>query len=404
MILAACLTVITANVGIIFSFGVFFKSLEEEFGWTRALTSGVFSLSSLLSSVFVVVGGWNLDRYGPRVIFTVMGFSTALGLFLTSQASTLVHLYLSYSLLLAIGTGASYVVVASTVSRWFARRRGLAIAIATSGGGLGPIIMTPVAAYLISSYGWRTSYLIMGLMALFIIVPCAQLLRKVPSKATALTEGERLELINWGSPEESGSNEAKAHSLSQAVKTRNFWLFVFIWLFFAYTLYMVLSHVVRHGIDMGLTTMQAGTVLSMIGGASIIGRLVMGRVSDSKGRKQVAMICALFLAVAMLFLTMASSLWTLYLFAVIFGLSFGGFSPPMVALVGETFGLRYLGAIMGVIETGWCAGAALGPALTGHIFDIQGSYYLSFLSGVISMLTVIVLIRFLKAPRLERGT
>jgi len=130
----------------------------------------------------------------------------------------------------------------------------------------------------------------------------------------------------------------------------------------------------------------------------------MGRVSDSKGRKQVAMICALFLAVAMLFLTMASSLWTLYLFAVIFGLSFGGFSPPMVALVGETFGLRYLGAIMGVIETGWCAGAALGPALTGHIFDIQGSYYLSFLSGVISMLTVIVLIRFLKAPRLERGT
>ncbi|MFC2003211.1 MFS transporter [Chloroflexota bacterium] len=402
VIVAACLIIFLTVSGIRFSFGVFFKSLEEDFGWTRAVTSGVFSLSSLLGCVFVVIGGWALDRYGPKVVFTVMGFSVALGLVLTSQATTIVHLYLSYSLLLAIGIGPGYVVVTSTVSRWFTKRRGLALGIATSGIGLGTIIMTPVAVYLISSYGWRLSYLIMAITAFFIIIPCAQLLRKWPREATAQPEGEMSEPINQSSPEETNYNELRGYSPLQATKTKNFWLFISIWFFYSLCLFMVMAHIVRHGIDLGFNPMQASSILSVIGGTSVAGRLIMGRVSDSIGRKQAAVISALLMAGAMLCLIKASSLWMLYLFAVIFGFSYGGISPPIGALIAETFGLRRLGAIMGILEIGWAPGAALGPALAGHLFDISGSYVFAFLAGLIAMLIVVASICFLKAPAVTK--
>jgi len=218
------------NAGTRISFGVFFKFLEEDFGWTRATTSGVFSLVNLLSFVFAIIGGWLLDRYGPRIVFTAMGTATTLSLLLTSQARTLAHFYLSYSLLLSMGTGANFVVITSTVSRWFAKRRGLAIGIATSGVGIGTIIMTPVATHLISSYGWRTSYLIMALIAFLVIIPSAQLLlRRAPSETADLPEDERAELTGPGSEEEPRPVAPKALSLLEATRTRNLWLFISIW-------------------------------------------------------------------------------------------------------------------------------------------------------------------------------
>jgi len=382
-VLAVCLAILITNGGVRLSFGVFFQSLEEDFGWTRALTSGVFSLSSLLGCVFAIIGGWVLDRYGPRVVFTVMGFSTALGLLLTSQARTLAHLYPSYSLLLAIGIGPSFVVVTSTISRWFIKRRGLALGMATSGVGLGTVIMTPLAAYLISNYGWRTSLLIMALAAFLITIPCAQLLRKSPGEAATLPEGEKSE---------------PTFSLLQAIRSKNFWLFFSMWFFLAFCIFMVMAHVVRHGIDLGFTAMQASSILSVSGGASIAGRLIMGRVSDSIGRKKVAIICSFFLAGAMLCLIKASSLWTLYLFAAIFGFSQGGATPPLGALIAEIFGLRHIGAILGVIEIGWAAGSALGPTLAGWVFDIRGNYTFAFLAAFIAMLAVVALIFLVKTP------
>ncbi|MFC2032581.1 MFS transporter [Chloroflexota bacterium] len=398
VVLAACLVISITNAGIRFSFGVFFKSLEEDFGWTRAVTSGVFSVTALLSCIFAIIGGWVLDRYGSRVIFTIMGCFTAVGMLLTSQARTLTHFYLSYSLLLAIGTGPGYITIASTVQRWFIKRRGLAIGIATSGIGLGTIIMTPLATQLIASYGWRASYLIMSLIVLCFVVPSAQLLRQAPSVTTTLPEGKKLKLGKRSTHDGQSHYEPRDYSLLQAAKTRSLWLFISIWFFYSSCLLTVMAHIVRHGIDLGFTPMQAGSILTVIGGANVVGRLTMGRVSDSIGRKQASLICALLLAGAMLWLTQASSLWTLYLFAIIFGFAYGGISPPIGALIGETFGLKNLGTIMGIIEIGWASGAAMGPAMAGYMFDITGSYNYAFLGGMVFMLMAAVLIRFLKVP------
>ena len=399
VILTACLIIITINAGIRFSFGVFFEPLQVDFDLTRTLTSGILSVYSMFGCIFSLICGWILDRYEPKLVFTAMGLATALSLLLTSQANTLAHLYLTYSLLLAIGTGPSWVVVAATISRWFADSRGLALGIASSGIGLGTLILTPTAAYLISIYGWRSSFLILGVIAFFIIIPCAQFLRKPATEIATLPKGEKTELTNKDSAEGTSYYNPRERPLLQITKSKNLWLFLLIWFLSAFCIIMVITHLVRYGIDLGFTSLQASSILAMIGGVSIVGRVAIGRASDILGRKQVAMACALFIAIAMLLLIKASSLWMLYLFAVIFGLFYGGLMTVVGAFIAETFGLSHIGAIFGIIEIGWAGGSGLGPVLAGYVFDNSGNYIFAFIAGSIAMLMIFVLIYLVKPTR-----
>jgi len=402
IVVTACLFIGIIVYGIRYSYGMFFTSLSQDFSWSRALTSGVFSGYMLLCCVFAILGGWALDRYGPRVVVILMGLFTGLSLILTSYASAPWHIFISYSLLLALGTGPIYNGTMATTSRWFAKRRGLALAIVGSGAGLGIIVMAPIAAHLISNYGWQTAYFIIGLIALFTMIPSALLLRRTPTTEELLFEQAGLTATNLAAPREQLPNEPEAFSLPQAAKTKNFWLVFFVWLLYAFCLHLVLVHLPPHAIDLGLSSMKAAALLTLLGGTSIPGRIFAGRVSDIIGRKKPAIICALFMGGMMLLLALRSDLWVLYVFAVIFGLFYGGIDAPLVALVGDIFGLRHIGVIMGVLVVGWGAGAAIGPALAGRIFDVSGNYTFAFLACVIAMLVAAVLILLVRQPK--RGT
>jgi len=171
VVVIAFLIIATVVFGISYSFGVFLKSLGGEFGLTRGATSAVFSAYMLLYSVFGILGGWALDRYGPRIIVLFTGLFTGLSLLLTSQASFPWQLFISYGLVLAIGVGPAYIVIMSTISRWFDKKRGLALGIVGSGTGLGTLLVAPFATYLISSLGWRMAYIIMGSIAWVVVIP-----------------------------------------------------------------------------------------------------------------------------------------------------------------------------------------------------------------------------------------
>ena len=400
VIVVACLAFITVSYGIRFSFGVFFKPLEQEFGWTRALTSGIFSVYMLLGSVFAIIAGWVADRYGPKIVFLAMGFFNLLGLALTSQAHTLWHLFLTYSLLVAIGTGPIYAVATSVVTRWFLQRRGFALSVVTSGVGLGSIIMAPVAASLITDYGWRMSYIIIGIMAFVIMVPLSFLLKK-PASAVVINPSDNKEEAGNLPPYAEIHGSAGQFSIRKAVKSRNFLLILFIWFCYAFCLFLVMTHIVRHAIDLGIDPIQAASLISVSGFANIPARLLMGLASDRFGRKRTAFICAVVMAIAMVLLTQASNLWMLYVFAAVFGAAYGGLSPPTTAMVGDTFGLRNIGLIFGLLEVGWVCGAAVGPALAGYIFDISGRYDLAFLFGIVAALIIAVLVLFLKVSPAE---
>jgi MFS family permease len=137
------------------------------------------SVQNVFGSVISIICGWAIDKYGPRIIALFIGLFAGLSLLLTSQTNAFWQLFITYSLLFCV-IGATYTTIVSTVSRWFDKNRGLALGIAGSGVGLGIVIISPLATYLISSFGWRMAYLIMGLIAWLVIIPLSRLLRKSP--------------------------------------------------------------------------------------------------------------------------------------------------------------------------------------------------------------------------------
>ena len=393
VVVIACLIITTVVYGINYSFGVFLKPLESEFGLTRGVISGVFSIYMLFGCVFGIWGGWAVDRYGPKIVALFMGLFTGLSLLLTSQTNAPWQLFITYSLLLPLGTGATYMVIMATASRWFDKKRGLALGIASSGGGLGALLMAPFATYLITNVGWRVAYIIMGLIAWLVMIPLSRLLRKDPSEIGALPDGTKPVSSETGMEEEirEDNTQLTGFSLFQASKTGSFWLLGAIWLLYAFCYLMMITHIVPHATDIGIPAMEAATVLSLIGGSNIVGRLLMGRVSDGIGRRTTAIICALLVSGAMIWLIWSRDLWMLYLFGVVCGFFFGGFDPAVTALIGDTFGLRSIGMIMGVLNVAFGIGAAIGPVVGGFVFDASRSYSITFLAGALAMLLAALL-------------
>jgi MFS family permease len=189
---------------------------------------------------------------------------------------------------------------------------------------------------------------------------------------------------------------AASLSLRQAIRTRSFWMVFLVFLLFACSLFLVLTHLVPHATDMGFSPVQAASLLSASGGATVAGRVLLGLTSDRTGRKGAAVICTLLVAASMVWLIWARELWTLYVFALAYGLGWGGMGPTFAALAGETFGLRKIGAILGAMDAGFNAGAAMGPFLGGLIFDVSGSYFFAFVIAALLMFiaaTLVLVIR-----------
>ncbi len=390
----------TAIWGVRFSFGVFFKALESEFALSRAATSAIFSAQMAMGGIFTVLAGWALDRFGPRIVFLLMGICTGLSLLLTGQTTALWQIFFTYSLLLAMGTGAIYMMVMSTVSRWFEKKRGLALGIASMGAGMGPLVVAPFATYLLSIFDWRMAFTVLGAIAWVTVLPLSRLLKRDPQEIGVLPDGAG---FSQGITRNEKPFVVEDYlSPWQAFRTRSFWLFLFIFLLFAVALFIILTHLVPHITDLGFSPVEAATVLSVAGGAALVGRLLLGAASDRMGRKKATMICTLLHIIALVWLLWSRELWMFYIFALIFGIAWGGMGPAMAAIVGETFGLGRIGAVLGVLELGFSVGAGIGPVAGGLIFDLRQSYSLSFLVGVVVMLAAAVLVVFVRRETAEQ--
>jgi MFS family permease len=384
------------GIGVRYSYGVFLRSIQVDFSMSRGATSGIFSIYMLLCCVIAVVGGWAMDRYGPRKVGILMGTFTGLSLLLTSQAQEPWQLLITYSLLFSLGTGAIYTVVNSTASRWFVEKRGLVVGITSSGGGVGAIIIAPFAAFLISNLDWRAAFVVMGFISWISMVILSTLLLKDPQDIGCLPDGAESGLligVSLGKEDDLGPIDL---TLIQAWGMIQFWLLGFAWLFTALSLLMILIHIVPYAVGMGIAPMDAAFILSLAGLANITGRLVLGRLSDVVGRKALGIICLLVQFAVVLSLIWVSRLWMLYLFAIAFGFLWGGSGTIITVLIVDLFGTRSLGAIMGMLSAGFGIGAAIGPAIGGYVFDVSGRYSGAFGIGAAALLTAACLVAFIK--------
>lgn len=359
--------------GLLFSFGIFFEPLLSEFGWTRAMTSGAISLSAIIHIPVSIVAGKLADRFGSKQLLGACGLFLGLGYFLMSKTDALWHLYLFYGVIVAIGMGLYWIPLISLVPRWFVTRRALMMGIIASGIGVGQLICPPVVNRLISAYGWRFSFVIMGIIGIGIITISAQFLKRDPKQMGVLPYGESV------ATQEVAVTEANAFSLREAIRTRPFWLLsvtCFSWLF---CLSVVVVHSVIHAIGIGMSPASAANILAIIGLTGIIGRLVFGRLADLMGMKFVLIVSFVLMLAAFLWLTIAGNTWMGYLFAAIFGISYGTLEILLSPLVAKLFGLSSLGIISGVVHNFGSTAIMVGPVLAGYIYDITGSYQVAFL-------------------------
>ena len=394
IVVASALLISCLLVGTRFSFGIFFKSLEAEFSLSRTATSSIFSTYMVFYAIFALISGWVLDKYGPRITVILMGLITGLSLLITSQVTSFWQLFLTYSLLLSMGTSGSVAVMMSVVARWFDKKRGFAIGIAISGAGLGTLIIAPFAAFLISTTDWRQSYVILGTITLLLVISLALLLKRDPRDIGTLPNGSSLnnrEIVSVTNQTQPGF---PGLSIIQALKTRSFWFLSAVRLLFSLYLNLLLTHVVPYATDSGIPVVQAATFISIMSIFNIIAKLLTGKISDKIGRKLPGIFASGLGAIALIWLIWSHELWMFYIFAVIMGISWGGLGLTIITQPSDIFRGYRLGSIMGALEVSIAIGAAMGSALGGFIFDATGSYSLAFIIGSFALLLTIPLITY----------
>jgi len=396
MVILAVFAMVAGTIAT-YSFGIFLIPITTDLGWDRGALSAARSINLLTGGVTGILAGKLTDKYGPRLLVMVTGLTAGIAFFLMSQVGSLWQVYLVWGLLIGVSKGCWFIPIISTIPRWFIRKRGIAVGLTVTGVGLGSVIWPSVSQWLISSYGWRQAYVILGIVALIIFIPVAHFMKHSPQRIGLKPYGE-----NETTDTQSLPQRVEGLSVTQAIKTGRFWIFGLALFCYLFIVQITIVHLAPYALDTGISAVMAASVVSIMGAVSIIGKLSIGLVSDRVGAKMSMTIAFILLTLAMIWTLFTRELWMFYIFALIIGVAFGA-EPAALSLVpAELFGLKYLGTITAVTMLWGTVGAATGVPLAGTIFDITGSYHIAFLICIaVGMLAVTLSLILLRSKGYE---
>ena len=379
VIVAVCGFTLFIAFGIRLSFTVFFVDLIEAFGWPRADTSIIFSVSMIVFALCSTPAGLALDRWGARPVFSVGAGLIALGLLLSSQIHTLGQLILTYGVVAGIGiTILGLGPQASVVARWFRRRRGTAIGLTFAGTGLGSLLLTPGAEYLNSTIGWRATYVALAGLAMAIIPIILLFSRLTPTMMGLYPDGDHEAPII---PLHIGRPSHNNWTMLQVVRSPAFWLVILASLGAVGPLRMLTVHQLAAVVDVGFNRLYAASIIGLAGAITAVAFVIFGALSDRIGRQAAYMIGSFCLLTAIGILgnlqSSEQARW-LILYAIMLGLGEGSRASLVTAVASDLFPGNALGAINGAVGSAFGAGAAFFPWLAGHLFDVTNTYHVAF--------------------------
>lgn len=385
---------VTSSLYVINSFSVFFPSLAETFGWSRADIASAYSAFAVCYSLSVIPMGRLAEMIGPRLVTLLAALLVGSGLFLASRVETIWQLRLTTGVLVGLGSGAVWTIPMLVVTQWFQgnRRRGLALGM-TASGALG--IMFPLlGSSLIASAGWRNTYVIVGLATAAVLAIAAWLLRPPPASGLGANTGSKGRMApgSWGL------------GVLQTLKTRQFWI-----LYTAYGLgFLALSiplvHLVPIARDRLVPEVVAAGALTAALVFSVGGRLLIGAISDRVSGRLVIAASYVVQALSLLWLLFSDHGWMLYLFAFGLGASWGGWVAVYPSIFGQYFGLRRFSTIFAIATSNVALGGVVGPYFAGYLFDTTGSYTAALIAGAVICLGAAALCFFLRPPAPDRST
>ena len=360
VVFGACVTQFTI-VGLLFSIGLFFNVLEDELGWSRTLLSGSTSLAVLGMGVLGFFGGRLSDRYGPTAVLGTTGLLYGIGYGFLSVVGEPWQLVALFGIFIGLGLSTHDVVTLSTIARWFERRRGAMTGVVKVGTATGQMVVPPLTALLMAGLGWRKAVLALGVAAAVLLLAAALSMKRPPESRTP---GPR--------------TGVGARGFAEVRRSRAFWTLCATQFLFFPSLMTVPLHVAVHGTDLGMTHTTAATLLTVIGGASIVGRLAIGTFVDRIGGRNAYVLCFVPLLIGLLSLLVVETPRLLFPAVAMYGFAHGGFFTVVAPTVAELFGTRAHGAIFGGVVFFGTIGAAIGPVAAGRVFDLTGSYAYAF--------------------------
>lgn len=369
----ACFGSLAVIFGVAYSFAAFFESFAREFDAQRADVSLVFGLCGLIYFVLGVGGGMLADRFGPRLTCVSGMVLIATGLLGTSLAGSMGGVYLAYGVCIGLGIALVYTPAIGCVQPWFTRRRGLASGIASAGIGAGTLVVPLGASALIAALPWRDAMRLMALGVLVLGAGCAWLMRRAPvAPAAAPFAGAHAAGGAGGSL--AAVNTPPGLTLRQTLRQRPFWWLYAATVLAAPTMFVPFAHVSAAARDAGIDNAAAVGLVGLIGIGSLVGRFAMGAVADRLGRGRTLVLMQGSMGASYLLWGAAEGYPAFAVFALWFGLSYGGIVSLLPALCMDLFGARALASVIGTLYSGAALGNLLGPVLAGRAFDQLGGY------------------------------
>jgi MFS family permease len=392
-VMAAGFFLLFFQSGARYSFGIMFKPMMAELGWSRASISSVFFLNMVFLALTMTVAGRFYDRYGPKWVIFISTVLLAAGYICTSWMHTLWQFHLFYGVLTAIGTGGATIpLVAVLMSKWFEKYKGLTISLALSGACLGQFFLVPIFNRLVLIYSWRISYLLIGLIILVVNTILAFTVFKGDPEDFGIQPYGRTDTQNRADPDGCGNSvpSAKDLNLKQAMKTYSFWLFLVSMFICGGGDFLIIIHLVPFATDYGVAPTAAANMLALSGLMSLGGILIAGPVSDLIGNK--IPIAASFVLRLLLFLIILKyrTPISFYIFAGGFGFTLLITAPLVTTLTGRLYGFAHLGLISGFVTTIHHLGGGFWTYMGGLLFDKTGSYQIILaVSAVLAVIATI---------------
>ena len=348
------------GAGVVFALAVLLQPMSTATGWSRA------GLSSAMTLAFLSLGfagfGWGVlsDRYGPRVVVLAGSLLLGLACLLASRAGSLLQFQLAYGVLMGVAVASFFAPVIAATAASFERRRSLAISLVSAGVGVAPMTMSPLVAWLVSHYDWRTTLLIVGLLAWTLTLPAVWFVRAAASATTTNASDSQV--------------ASQKMTAGQALRSKPFIVLAVTYFACCAAHSGPIFHTVSYAVGCGLSVTTAVTIYSMEGAAGLGGRLLFGVLADRVGAKPVLVAGLLIQAFAAAAYLRVNQLDGFYAVAIVFGMAYGGTMPLYASLAREAFNPQILGTVLGAATLLSCLGMAFGPLAGGWLYDRFGSY------------------------------
>ena len=367
-VVTAAFVITFVGFGCAYTFSAFIEPLQKEFGASRGSVSLAFSLAGFLYFALGIVSGPLADRWGARRLAVIGMLLTGGGLVLAARATSLMEVYGAYAAGVGLGVGTAFVPTLGAVQRWFSRRRALASGLAVAGIGVGTLMVPALASFLIGKIGWREAYVVLGALSAIIGVVAALALENSPQDCGLAPDGER--------STEGATIHSAAASVRVAVQSREFKFLYASGLLCGLGVFVPFVHLVPYAADHGISAAAAAALISTIGAGSTAGRFLLGNFADRVGRVPALSAMIAGMGLSLVVWLFASGLWSLVIFALLFGIFYGGWVAVLPAVVMDRFGGRNVGSLIGILYTSVALGTLIGPAAAGWAFDISGTYEL----------------------------